>query len=103
MTKAMRIYTNRLEKETQGYCDIINPFDTSPTGRGTLRVDGERHTNNLTPCTARGMSRTVNITPKVQDHLERERFQRGLVSLRVVRRLEPRRREVLIQMMGEST
>src|SRR3989338_5599865 len=37
----------------------VNPFDTPPTGRGLLRVDGERHTNNLTPCTARGMSRTV--------------------------------------------
>ncbi len=47
---------------------IVNPFDTPPTGRGLLRVDGtssepqsnsERHTNILTPCTARGMSRTV--------------------------------------------
>ncbi len=26
---------------------IVNPFDTPPTGRGLLRVDGERHTNNL--------------------------------------------------------
>jgi len=69
---------------------MVNPFDTPPTfrqaqggeqgrttGRGLLRVDGERHTNKLpsspepqaegTPCTARlsspksarGMSRTV--------------------------------------------
>src|SRR3989338_139415 len=39
----------------------VNPFDPPPTGRGLLRVDGERHTNNLTPCTARGMSRTVKM------------------------------------------
>src|SRR3989338_5897326 len=45
------------------------PIDTPPTGRGLLRVDGERHTNNLTQCTARlsspksarGMSRTVQL------------------------------------------
>ena len=45
MTNAMRIHTAQLEEETQGFCDIIN------------------------------------ITPKVQDQVERERFQRGLVSL----------------------
>ena len=45
----------------------VNPFDTPPTGRGLLRVDGERHTNNLTPCTARGMSRTVNEQPSKYD------------------------------------
>ena len=45
MTNAMRIHTARLKEETQGFCDIIN------------------------------------ITPKVQDQVERERFQRGLVSL----------------------
>ncbi len=45
MTNAMKIHTARLEEETQGFCDIIN------------------------------------ITPKVQDHVERERFQRGLVLL----------------------
>ena len=41
----MRIRTDRLKEETQGFCDIIN------------------------------------ITPKVQDYVERERFQQGLVSL----------------------
>ena len=41
----MRICTDRLKEETQGFCDIIN------------------------------------ITPKVQDYVERERFQQGLVSL----------------------
>jgi len=41
----MRIRTDRLKEKTQGFCDIIN------------------------------------ITPKVQDHVERERFQQGLVSL----------------------
>ncbi len=28
-----------------------------------------------------GFCDIINITPKVQDHVERERFQRGLVSL----------------------
>ncbi len=41
----MRICTDRLKEETQGFCDI------------------------------------VNITTKVQDCVERERFQQGLVSL----------------------
>jgi len=36
-----------------------------------LRVDGEQHTNNLTPCTARGMSRTVNISPRQTLPVER--------------------------------
>ncbi len=41
----MRIHADRLKEETQGFCDIIN------------------------------------ITEKVQDRVERERFQQGLVSL----------------------
>ncbi len=41
MTNAMRIHTARLKEETQGFCDIINPFDIPPTGRGLLRVDGD--------------------------------------------------------------
>jgi secondary thiamine-phosphate synthase enzyme len=41
----MRISTDRIKEETQGFCDIIN------------------------------------ITPKVQDRVEKEKFQQGLVSL----------------------
>ena len=53
---------------------VVNPFDTPPTGRGLLRVDGERHTTNLTPCTARGMSRTVKFKVGVHQYLLAYRF-----------------------------